>query len=66
MKNVLMGSFRFVYLSLLLWAPAALSAPAQRVLLDMASAPVTVPQPVERVVTVGAVPVLNSLIFAVG
>jgi len=53
---------RLVPILILIWASTAQS----RVLLDMAAAPVNVPQQVERVVTIGPVPVLNSLIFAVG
>lgn len=49
---------------LLSFAPAQ-AAPA-RVLHDMAGDAVTVPERVERVATVGAVPVINSLVFAIG
>lgn len=42
-----------------------LAAPS-RVLLDMAGDPVTLPARIERIATVGPVPVLNSLVFAIG
>lgn len=57
---------RFVFFLCLCLASMAHAAQPQRVLIDMAGTPVTVPQHVERVVTVGPIPVLNSLIFAVG
>ncbi|MDD2759277.1 MAG: ABC transporter substrate-binding protein [Methylomonas sp.] len=58
--------FRLVPILILAWTSLAQSAAPQRVLLDMAETPVHVPQRVERVVTIGPVPVLNSLIFALG
>lgn len=56
---------RFFCLLPLLWASLA---PAQtlRDLRDMAGDTVQVPARIERVATVGAVPVLNSLLFAIG
>lgn len=56
-----MPILRLVPILILIWASTAQS----RVLLDMAATPVTVPQQVKRVVTIGPVPVLNSLIFAI-
>lgn len=55
-------------LSLLLALPFVGPAPAAaaRVLHDMAGDAVTLPARIERVATVGAVPVLNSLVFAIG
>ena len=41
-------------------------AEAGRVVVDMAGHPVTVPDTIHRVVTLGPVPVLNSFIFALG
>ncbi|WP_096704819.1 ABC transporter substrate-binding protein [Magnetospirillum sp. 15-1] len=43
-----------------------LPAMAERVVVDMAGRSVTVPDTVRRVATIGPVPVLNSLVFAVG
>lgn len=57
---------RLIYLLILVWASPAQSAAPPQVLIDMAGEPVKVPQTVKRVVTIGPVPVLNSLIFAVG
>ncbi len=57
---------RFVFFLFVFWGSMAQAAESQRVLIDMAGASVAVPQHVERVVTVGPIPVLNSLIFAVG
>lgn len=49
---------------LIITAPAQAASP--RVLIDMAGDAVTLPARVERIATVGPVPVLNSLIFALG
>ena len=43
-----------------------LDAASARVITDMAGNTVTLPERVERVATVGPVPVLNSLVFAIG
>ena len=53
-----------IFLSILCTQPVHV-APA-RVLTDMAGNAVTLPERVERIATVGPVPVLNSLVFAVG
>lgn len=50
-------------LCLLLLLPAQAAA---RIVRDMSGAPVEVPARIERVVTLGATPVLNSLVFTVG
>lgn len=50
---------------LLLLMVAAMPA-AARTLKDMAGDAVTVPDRVERVATIGPIPVLNSLVFAIG
>lgn len=51
-------------LLLMSFAPAAVGQ--DRVVRDMSGATVTVPARVERVVTLGATPAINSLLFAVG
>ena len=51
---------------LLIFCHLVPAAAAPRLLQDMAGDTVTLPTKVERVATIGAVPVLNSLIFAVG
>ena len=56
---------RFFCLLPLLWASLA-PAQTRRDLRDMAGDTVQVPAHIERVATVGAVPVLNSLLFAIG
>lgn len=57
---------RFFLFLLLLWGlPLAQAEPA-RPLRGMAGEAVAVPARIERVATVGSVPVLNSLVFAVG
>ncbi len=56
---------RLVLLLLFLAALAAHAAPP-RVLNDMGGDAVTLPARVERIATVGPIPVLNSLVFAVG
>ncbi|MCW4454859.1 ABC transporter substrate-binding protein [Flavobacterium sp. MXW15] len=57
--------WRCLLLLLLSLAAPAWATPT-RVVHDMAGDPVRVPQRIERVVTLGATPVLNSLVFAVG
>ncbi|MGB3393473.1 MAG: ABC transporter substrate-binding protein [Stenotrophomonas sp.] len=64
-----MKSLRFASAPWLLCLWLFLLLPAQaaaRVVHDMSGAPVEVPARIERVVTLGATPVLNSLVFAVG
>ncbi|RFC36604.1 MAG: iron complex transport system substrate-binding protein [Candidatus Nitrotoga sp. SPKER] len=56
---------RIMFLIFVLYLPLVQAAP-MRVLQDMAGNSVTVPERVERIATIGAVPVLNSLIFAIG
>ncbi len=60
-----MISRRFFCLLPLLWA-SLVSAQTLRGLRDMAGDTVQVPTRIERVATVGPVPVLNSLLFAIG
>lgn len=55
-----------VLLLLVLWVASLAHAQPTRAMHDMAGDTVQVPQRIERVVTVGSVPVLNSLVFAVG
>lgn len=56
---------RIVFLLLVFCSSLTLAAPP-RVLHDMAGDAVTLPERVERIATVGPVPVLNSLVFATG
>lgn len=56
---------RIILLILSLYLPLAQAAP-MRVLQDMVGDAVTVPVRIEQVATVGPIPVLNSLVFAVG
>lgn len=51
------------FLFFLFWTQEAVAA---RTMLDMAGDPVQVPVRVERIATLGSVPVLNSLVFAAG
>jgi len=55
----------WMVLAFFLCCIAAQAAPA-KVLRDMAGEAVSIPTPVTRVATLGATPVLNSLVFAVG
>lgn len=52
--------------AILILVLAGASHAASRSITDMAGTTVSLPQKVERVITVGPVPVLNSLVFAVG
>lgn len=61
-----MISRRLLCLLPLLWASLAVPAQTLRDLRDMAGDTVQMPTHIERVATVGAVPVLNSLLFAIG
>lgn len=56
---------RFLLWCFLWCVPWAQAAPV-RTLHDMAGSAVTVPTQIERIATVGPIPVLNSLVFAVG
>ena len=60
-----MISRRFICLLPLLWAGMA-HAESTRSLRDMAGDSVQVPAHIERVATIGSVPVINSLLFAIG
>lgn len=63
-----MKTVRFLYPSCLLLC-LLFMLPVQaatRIVRDMSGDPVVLPQRIERVVTLGATPVLNSLVFAVG
>ncbi len=55
-----------VLLLLVLWIASLAHADPTRVMHDMAGDAVQVPERIDRVVTMGSVPVLNSLVFAVG
>lgn len=63
MKTPRFPHFPWLLLCLLLLLPMQATA---RVVRDMSGMPVEVPARIERVVTLGATPVLNSLVFAVG
>jgi iron complex transport system substrate-binding protein len=56
---------RWILLALFALVPAGLAA-AGRAVTDMAGVSVPLPDHVRRVATVGPVPVLNSLVFAIG
>jgi iron complex transport system substrate-binding protein len=56
---------RLLLLTLLFVSQSVQAAPP-RTLIDMAGDTVTLPARVERIATVGPVPVLNSLVFAIG
>lgn len=58
--------FSRLFLLLFLLGTLSVQAAPPRALIDMAGDAVTLPARVERVATVGPVPVLNSLVFAVG
>jgi iron complex transport system substrate-binding protein len=65
-KQTFMMILRFLCLLIFIGPSIAQAAAQPRIMFDMADAPVPVPQRIGRVVTIGPVPVLNSLIFAVG
>ena len=54
------------FLLCFLWCAPWVHAANVRTLQDTAGTTVTVPEKIERVATVGSVPVVNSLVFAVG
>lgn len=55
-----------IWAACIVLAAGSLQAQAERVVIDMAGRSVTVPDKVARVGTIGPVPVLNSLVFAMG